>query len=110
MASVSGSPTLCTEKMSVDEVLECLREISPRVLPNSEQEIEIQAYEEWAISEIYYRLSDSPNSSPEDVLFWFKAEMYSYSDIFSDREINPFFVAVSVANHVLAMFEYPRED
>lgn len=95
--------------MKANEVLEVLRGISNRPEPSTEEEAKIQAYQDWALGEIFYRFTDAPNTEAEDILFWFETEMHAYEGMVDD-EIDPFLVAIDVADTILALLEYPRED
>ncbi len=86
-----------------------LHELENGPQPRTMKEAEQRAYEKWAIGEILYRLTDHPDEDPADLLFWFKTEMYGYSDIFEHKEINPFLIAVDVTDTILATFECPEE-
>lgn len=98
--------------MNQECALAALQEVSQRKEPQNEYEAEIFAYQTWAISELYYRVTDRPFENPEDVIYNFCMEMAGYSsmDTMKKRKINPFIIAYDVGISILRMIDHPRED
>lgn len=80
--------------------------------PKSNKEAEVSSAQKWARDEIRFRLADNPFDDPEDILFWFREEMFVYSTMpcAIKKEINPFLEAKSYAETILAMLECPTEE
>lgn len=98
--------------MILDNALAAMSEYSKRPKPATEEEAEIYAYETWAVSELYFRVTDHPFSNPEEVIYQFCMDMAELTGMESmkDRKIDPFIVAYDVGISLLRMIDHPRED
>ena len=77
-----------------------------------EENAEIRACKDWAISEIYLLLCDHPFDDPEELIAGFSFTMlyYSKSKASRARKVNTFTIAYDTAQEILAMLECPKEE
>lgn len=83
-----------------------------RPAPQNEEEATVQAYQDWAATELYFRIADRPFEDPERVIIDFSIEMLFYSRSVSSRiqDPNPFKVAYETAQEIILSMEHPREE
>lgn len=77
----------------------------------TDYEARLVAYEEVALRDLYFRISDHPFEDPQDILYAFMTEMSisSFAPELDDSDPNPFRVAVTIGETIAAMMEYPIE-